>query len=80
MSTNGFLDVPESTLEARRLYDDDVAEVGYVMNVSRLWAYQPGTVEGLFDLMREATAAHGLDIRQRGTLVAACAATLGDSY
>jgi alkylhydroperoxidase family enzyme len=80
MSTNGFLDVPESTLEARRLYDDDVAEVGYVMNASRLWAYQPGTVEGLFDLMREATSAHGPDIRQRGILVAACAATLGDSY
>lgn len=47
---------------------------------SRLWAYQPGTFDGLFDLMREATSAHGLDIRQRGILVAACASSLGDSY
>ncbi|MGH7643833.1 MAG: carboxymuconolactone decarboxylase family protein [Candidatus Dormibacteria bacterium] len=50
------------------------------MNASRLWVYQPATVTGLFDLMRAATSANRLTLRQRGILVAACAATFGDSY
>jgi alkylhydroperoxidase family enzyme len=80
MSEIGFLGVPETTAEAQRLFDDDVSEVGYVMNVSRLWAYQPATLVGLFDLLRETTLAHALDVRQRGILVAACASAFGDSY
>ncbi|MBA3292528.1 MAG: hypothetical protein H0T40_02035, partial [Geodermatophilaceae bacterium] len=53
MSGIGFLGVPELSLQGQRLFDDDIAEVGYVMNASRLWAYQPGTLNGLFDLMRD---------------------------
>lgn len=78
--TIGFLGVPDMTAEAQSLFDDDVSDLGYVMNVSRLWAYQPGTFNGLFDLIRESTSANRLDVRQRGILVAACASTLGDSY
>jgi len=80
MSGTGFLGVPEPTAEAQRLFDDDVAELGYVMNTSRLWAYQPATLNGLFDLLREIISAQGLTLRQRGILVAACASTIGDSY
>jgi uncharacterized protein YciW len=80
MSAAGFLSVPEPTAEAQRLFDDDIADNGYVMNASRLWAYQPAVFYGLFDLMREATSAHGLSYRQRGILVAACASAFGDSY
>jgi alkylhydroperoxidase family enzyme len=57
-----------------------VAEDGYVMNVSRLWAYNPLLLTGLFDLMGQAVAGQGLSFRDRGILVAACASTLGDSY
>jgi alkylhydroperoxidase family enzyme len=80
MSEIGFLGIPEPTAEAQRLFDDDVSEVGYVMNVSRLWAYQPATLLGLFDLLRETTLAHALDVRRRGILIAACASAFGDSY
>lgn len=80
MSATSFLGIPDTSAQAQRLYDDDVSAVGYVMNASRLWAYQPDTHDGLFDLMRQAFSATGLDIRQRGILVTACAATLGDSY
>lgn len=76
----GFLDLPVVTPEAQAIFDEDVAEDGYVMNVSRLWAYNPSLVTGLFDLMRGAIAEHGLSFRHRGILVAACASTLGDSY
>ncbi|MEV0594596.1 hypothetical protein [Nonomuraea cavernae] len=77
---NGFLAVPPVTAEGRKVFDEDVAEVGYVMNLSRLWAYQPDVLNGLFDLMTETGVVHGLDLRGRGVLVAACASALGDSY
>ena len=49
-------------------------------NVSRLWAYMPTTLEGLSDLMGQATLAGSLTLRQRAVLVTAAASTLGDSY
>jgi hypothetical protein len=54
----GFLATPPTTAEAQRLFDEDVADLGYVMNVSRLWAYQPDTVAGLFNLVRQANSAN----------------------
>jgi uncharacterized peroxidase-related enzyme len=80
MSATGFLSTPEPTAEARLLFDEDIAEVGYVMNISRLWAYQPALLNGLFDLMRETMSEHKLTFRQRAILVAACASAFGDSY
>ncbi|HET8990246.1 MAG TPA: hypothetical protein VFN59_03995 [Acidimicrobiales bacterium] len=78
--TAGFLAEPLITAPARVLYDDDLAESGYVWNVSRLWAYQPETVKRLFELMSQAFKPSRLDFRQRGILVIATASTLGDSY
>ena len=51
----GFLAAPRHTPEVRHLFDDDLQAVGYVTNVSRLWAYMPTTLEGLSDLMGQAT-------------------------
>src|ERR1700691_3699971 len=78
--TSGFLGSPPLTPQAQALYDEDMAESGYVWNVSRLWAYQPETVKRLFELMSQAFTPSGLDLRQRGILVTATASTLGDSY
>jgi uncharacterized peroxidase-related enzyme len=78
--TIGFLGIPEPTDEAQLMFDEDVAELGYVMNVSRLWAYQPATATGLFNLVRQANSTGGLSLRQRFILVAACASAFGDSY
>lgn len=76
----GFLGDPPLTAQVQELYDEDVAETGYVWNVSRLWAYQPDTVRSLFDLMSQAFRPSGLTFRQRAILVTAAASTLGDSY
>jgi uncharacterized peroxidase-related enzyme len=62
------------------LFDEDLDDGGYVWNVSRLWAHQPGTVNGLFDLMSAAFKPSGLSFRQRAILVIAAASALGDSY
>jgi uncharacterized peroxidase-related enzyme len=80
MSGVGFLAARAPDAEAQRIFDDDVAELGYVMNVSKLWAYQPASLNHLFDLMGETYATEGLTFRQRGILVTACASTLGDAY
>jgi alkylhydroperoxidase family enzyme len=76
----GFLAAPAPTDAAQHLYDEDMEDYGFVMNASRLWAYQPAVVEGLFDLMRSATSGRPFTLRERGILVAACASAYGDSY
>jgi uncharacterized peroxidase-related enzyme len=75
-----FLAEPDRSPPVQALYDEDLAEDGYVANVSRLWAHQPETVRQLFDLMSQAFGASGLGFRQRGILVTAAASALGDSY
>jgi uncharacterized peroxidase-related enzyme len=79
MSTS-FLPPPPTSPQAQALYDEDVAQSGYVWNVSQLWAYQPDTMERLFELMSQAFMPSGLEYRQRGILVTAAASTLGDAY
>jgi uncharacterized peroxidase-related enzyme len=78
--TGSFLGGAPESAEAQELYDDDLAESGYVWNVSRLWAHQPDTMKQLFGLMSQAFARSGLSFRQRGILVIAAASALGDSY
>jgi hypothetical protein len=78
--TGSFLEGPPATPPAQALYDEDLAESGYVWNVSRLWAHQPGTLHSLFELMSQAFKESELHFRQRGILVTAAASALGDSY
>jgi uncharacterized peroxidase-related enzyme len=78
--SGSFLEEPPESPQTRALYDEDLADGGYVWNASRLWAHQPDTQQGLFELMSQAFKPSGLTFRQRGILVAAAASTLGDSY
>lgn len=76
----GFLATPDPAEGTQKLFDDDVEQHGYVMNASKLWAYQPAANAGLFDLIGLVAGAGSLSYRQRAILVAACASALGDSY
>ena len=78
--TGTFLNEPPVSAQAQALYDQDLADDGYVRNVSRLWAHQPDTMGRLLELMSQAFTPSGLTFRQRGILVLAAASTLGDSY
>jgi uncharacterized peroxidase-related enzyme len=78
--TGSFLEEPPVSAQVQALYDEDLADGGYVWNVSRLWAHQPDTLKQLFGLMSEAFTPSGLTFRQRGILVTAAASALGDSY
>lgn len=76
----GFLAAPPQTPEVERLFEEDIAEDGYVMNLTRLWAYQPETINGLFALQRQVNAGNALSVRQRYVLVTAFAGAFGDTY
>ena len=78
--TGSFLREPPVSPDVRALYDEDLEDNGYVWNVSRLWAHQPGTLKQLFGLMSQAFKPGALAFRQRGILVTAAASALGDSY
>lgn len=73
-----FLTEPSSTPDVQRLYDEDFADDGFVMNLTRIWANDPVA----HDLFQAAVSrfAGELTVRERGILVAATAATLGDAY
>jgi uncharacterized peroxidase-related enzyme len=76
----GFLNSPPPSAAAQQLFDDDLAELGFVMNASRLWAYQPATLAALFDVMSQGLTGCRLTTRERGVLVTATASTVGDAY
>jgi uncharacterized peroxidase-related enzyme len=80
MPESSFLKEPETTPVVKAMFDEDIEDLGFVMNASRLWAHQPETAEHLFAVMSEALSGSGLSFRQRGLLVTATASTLGDSY
>jgi len=75
-----FLPEPATTPEVEEMYADDVDDLGYVMNASKLWGLDPRSADAIFGLMGTATELGGLSFRQRGIVVTACASTLGDSY
>src|SRR6266508_2430197 len=76
----GFLGTPQTSADVQRLYDDNVAQNGFLMNLAGLWAHQPTLYDGLFDLIGQAVRAGGLTFRQRGILVVASASAFGDAY
>ncbi|MBI1378449.1 MAG: methyltransferase domain-containing protein [Frankiales bacterium] len=68
------------TPEGQRLIDDDVEELGFVMNATRLWMHDPAALDGLFALLGELVDRVGLDLVDRGVLVSAAASHAGDPY
>ena len=77
---SSFLSEPEQTPETQALYDVDKERVGYVMNLSRVWAHQQEAHDVLFDLVDDLATSAGLSFRDRGLLISAGASTMGDSY
>jgi len=74
-----FLREAPTTPESEALCSEDVDDLGFVMNVTRLWSWQPTTVQKFFDLMSRATKDR-LTFRERGLIVLATASSIDDSY
>ena len=75
-----FLEAPPASPGVQRLYDGDLADRGFVMNLSTVWAHDPEARLALVELLDGVARRGGLSMRERGILISACASTLGDSY
>lgn len=75
-----FLTPPPDSPEVRALHEADLAQDGFVMNLTHLWAHDPPTNDAFTALLLRVGEVAGLAPSDRGVLVCATAATLGDSY
>ncbi len=75
-----FLSEPAASAAQQQMYDEDVADDGFVWNCSRLWAHQPALNDQMSALIKTASEAAGLTNREKAMLVLGQAAAIGDSY
>ena len=75
-----FLQIPADTEATARLYKNDMEQQGFVMNLSRLWAWRPEVCEAFGALRTQLTGNSSLSGRELAVIVCATAASLGDSY
>ena len=75
-----FLNAPEENDAARRLYESDRESLGFVMNLSRLWARRPDFLDAFSNTRVLLTRHSKLAPRELSVLVCATAGNLGDSY
>ena len=75
-----FLLPPADSPATANLFQSDLDERGYVMNLSRVWAWRPEVQSGFAALRTLLTGASALSKRELGVLVCATASSLGDSY
>jgi len=79
-SGEGFLGVPAETDESRLLAEEDLSDPGFVMNVTRLWMHDPGTMAALFELIVPTGRAAGLSVPERAIATIVGTALAGDTY
>ena len=75
-----FIAVPEESADAARVYKSSVDSQGFVMNLTRAWAWRPDIFEGFATLRSQLTTKSSLSKRDQAVIVCATAAQLGDSY
>jgi len=75
-----FLQVPPDDPATAALYRGDLESDGYVMNLTRLWAWRPDVSEAFVGARQKLLAPSSLSARERAVIVCASVATLGDSY
>jgi uncharacterized peroxidase-related enzyme len=75
-----FLQVPPDDPATAALYRGDLESDGYVMNLTRLWAWRPEVCEAFVGARQELLERSTLTARERAVIVCASVATLGDSY
>lgn len=79
-SQASFLAEPPLTEELMAVYDDDLTSDGYVNNATRAWGWRPDLMTRFQELRNDAVAGSDLSPREVAVMVAATAASRGDSY
>ncbi len=75
-----FLNPPPESEAVERLFQQDLKDWGFVMNLSRLWAWRPEVYEAFVGARTALTVSSTLSKRDLGVMVCATAAQLGDAY
>jgi uncharacterized peroxidase-related enzyme len=75
-----FLQTPPESEGATRLFKEDIASRGHVMNLSRAWAWRPDVADSFLALRTLLTSDSSLTARERAILVCSAASSLGDAY
>jgi uncharacterized peroxidase-related enzyme len=75
-----FLEPPPDSEARSAMYARDVADDGYVANVTQLWAWRPDVFDAFLTARKLLTEKSELSLRERAILVCAMAANVGDSY
>ena len=75
-----LISAPPETEATARVYQDSRASQGFVMNLTRGWAWRPDVFDGFAALRAKLTDPSTLSKRELAVLVCAAAGSLGDSY
>lgn len=75
-----FITAPLLTDETQRVYEASAASMGFVMNLTKAWAWRPEVFDGFAALRNQLTGHSSLTKRDLAVLVCATAAQMGDSY
>jgi uncharacterized peroxidase-related enzyme len=75
-----FLQAPSDTDAVLRVYQSDRDQLGFVMNLSRAWAWRPDVFDGFAALRNSLTTRSSLSPRELAVIVCAAASSLGDAY
>jgi uncharacterized peroxidase-related enzyme len=75
-----FVLPPENSPATDKLYESFEKSNGFVMNLSRAWAWRPDVFEGFGALRSQLTSASSLSKRDQAVIVCATASELRDAY
>lgn len=75
-----FIAAPDESADSAAFYKSSADAEGFVMNLTRAWAWRPDVFAGFATLRQQLTSHSSLTRRDLAVLVCATAAELGDSY
>ncbi len=75
-----FIAAPDDSPETAQVYQSSAGSQGFVMNLTKAWAWRADVFDGFAALRGQLTGASTLSKRDLAILVCATAAELGDSY
>lgn len=75
-----FISPPPENDDVRRVYQSSVDSQGFLMNLTKLWAWRPEVFEDFAALRSKLMSGSALSKRDFAVMVSALAAELGDSY
>jgi uncharacterized peroxidase-related enzyme len=75
-----FIETPKASEASERIFAASARSMGFVMNLTKAWAWRPDIFDGFAALRNQLTSNSTLTKRDQAVIVCATASELGDSY